>query len=79
MKKTKTMITVLVITGILYPGFSKAQGLANDIQGMQSVLDRVYNDMIPLCSRLIGVGRGNSRVCGYVVYRIKGLAADRKC
>lgn len=58
MKKTKTMITVLVITGILYPGFSKAQGLANDIQGMQSVLDRVYNDMIPLCSRLIGVGRG---------------------
>lgn len=58
MKKTKTMITVLVITGILYPGFSKAQGLANDIEGMQFVLDRVYNDMIPLCSRLIGVGRG---------------------
>ena len=58
MKNIKLTITVLVITGILYPGLSKAQGFANDIQGMQSVLDRVYNDMIPLCSRLIGVGRG---------------------
>ncbi|MBK0379280.1 conjugative transposon protein TraJ [Mucilaginibacter segetis] len=32
--------------------------LANDIGGLQGTLNQVYNDMLPLCSQLIGVGRG---------------------
>ncbi len=32
--------------------------IADDIHGLQSVLDQLYTDMIPLCSGLIGVGRG---------------------
>lgn len=31
---------------------------ADDIRGLQGVLDNVYSEMLPLCSRLIGVGRG---------------------
>jgi conjugative transposon TraJ protein len=31
---------------------------ANDIQGLQGVLDNVYKEMLPMCSQLIGVGRG---------------------
>jgi conjugative transposon TraJ protein len=35
-----------------------AQGLAGEMKSMHSVLDQVYAEMIPLCSKLIGVGRG---------------------
>src|SRR5580698_7579953 len=32
--------------------------LTTDIQGLQAVLNGVYNDMLPMCSQLIGVARG---------------------
>jgi conjugative transposon TraJ protein len=48
----------MMITGCLLPLKSSAQALSGDIHGLQSVLDQVYQDMIPLCSRLIGVARG---------------------
>jgi conjugative transposon TraJ protein len=38
--------------------FGQSGGLAGSISGMQPVLDNVYNDMLPLCSKLIGVARG---------------------
>ncbi len=41
------MMTLLQITG-----------LSTDIGGLQGTLNGVYNDMLPLCSGLIGVGRG---------------------
>jgi conjugative transposon TraJ protein len=57
--KKKWMITALVVvTGILFPLFSRADGLASDIQGLQGTLDGVYNNMLPMCSQLIGVGQG---------------------
>lgn len=48
----------MALTGIFIPLLSRADGLANDIHGLQSVLDNVYADMLPLCSQLIGVARG---------------------
>ncbi len=50
-------IVRLTIPGIVLPAFSYAQDFTGEIQSMQTVLDEVYNDMIPLCSQLIGVGR----------------------
>lgn len=35
-----------------------AQGFAGEIRSLQSVLDQLYSDMLPLCSQLTGVGRG---------------------
>lgn len=32
--------------------------IANDIGGLQATLNTVYNEMLPLCSQLIDVGRG---------------------
>lgn len=56
--KTKIFLTAIIaVTGIAFPLFSQAQGLANDIQGLQGTLNGVYNDMIPMCSQLIGTGR----------------------
>lgn len=36
----------------------QSTGLASDISGLQGTLNGVYNDMLPMCSQLIGVGRG---------------------
>lgn len=43
---------------LLLPGLSHAQGIAHEIGSMQGELDKVYSQMLPLCSRLIGVARG---------------------
>jgi len=41
------------------PGFLWAQsGIANGLSGLQKVLDTIYDQMLPLCGSLIGVGRG---------------------
>lgn len=57
--KTKLKLSALLaLTGILFPLFSQAQGVATDIHSLQTVLENVYNEMLPLCSRLIGVARG---------------------
>ena len=42
----------------LLPSLSKAQGISDSLNGMQPVLEKVYQDMIPLCSKLIDVSRG---------------------
>lgn len=57
MKKTAFLTAVMAVTGILFPLFSSASGLADNIQGLQGTLNSVYNDMLPMCSGLIGVGR----------------------
>lgn len=47
-----------ILIFMLLPALSHAQGTANDISSMQTVLDQVYKEMIPLCSRLIDAARG---------------------
>lgn len=58
---TRKMKATFVAAGILLPALSMAQtngGLAGEISGLQGVLDQLYSQMLPLCSSLIGVGRG---------------------
>ena len=57
MKKKIVISAISALTGILIPTFSRAGGLAGDIHGLQGVLDNVYNEMLPMCSDLIDVGR----------------------
>ena len=49
---------VLVLMGVVLPMVSFGQGVSDSLRGMQPVLERVYSEMMPLCSRLIDVGRG---------------------
>ena len=51
---------VLVATvGMLLPFGAWAQdGFAGEVKSLHAVLEQLYEDMLPLCSSLIGVGRG---------------------
>ncbi len=54
-------ISIVVAVALLMPGRSLAQsgnGFADQIKSLHQVLDQLYTDMLPLCSKLIGVGRG---------------------
>ncbi|SFH33553.1 conjugative transposon protein TraJ [Pedobacter insulae] len=53
-----TLFVVMAMLLTFSPIFSFAQGLAGEMKSMHLVLDQVYKEMIPLCSNLIGVGRG---------------------
>ncbi len=56
MKKSKQLIVCLCV---LLPSFTFAQGgFADEIKSLHTVLEQLYDEMLPLCSKLTGVGRG---------------------
>lgn len=48
----------IAVMGMILPFISRAQGLANEMNGLHGLLDQLYDEMMPLCSQLIGVGQG---------------------
>jgi conjugative transposon TraJ protein len=59
MKNGVRLIAVMAMA-VAMPNYLFAQtgGFANDIKSLHQVLEQLYTDMLPLCSKLIGVGRG---------------------
>ena len=57
MAKWKRVVFMAAL-GMILPQFSQAQGLADDMNSLQGVLDQLYDDMMPLCNNLIGLGQG---------------------
>ncbi len=57
MKPKKTTLTIFLTVTFL-PGVVCAQSFTGEIHSLQSVLDQLYSEMLPLCSQLIGVSRG---------------------
>ncbi|MCE7044070.1 conjugative transposon protein TraJ [Dyadobacter sp. CY312] len=55
--KKNLMITACVIALALWPSLAGAQGFEQQIRGLNGVLDELYNQMLPLCARLINTGR----------------------
>ncbi|GAA4429877.1 conjugative transposon protein TraJ [Pontibacter saemangeumensis] len=43
---------------MVLPQLSQAQGVAGEMNSLHGVLEQLYEEMMPLCSRLIGVGQG---------------------
>lgn len=56
MKRLKTIL--IFLPALTLPGVVDAQSFAGEIHSLQSVLDQLYSEMLPLSSKLIGVGRG---------------------
>jgi conjugative transposon TraJ protein len=46
------------VLGMALPFTSQAQGLADDMNSLHGVLEQLYDEMMPLCSNLLGVGQG---------------------
>jgi conjugative transposon TraJ protein len=67
-------IICIAIAVLLIPHFAEAQGMANRIHSLHEVLEKLYDDMMPLCSRLIGVGRGIAGFAAtwYIAARVWG-------
>lgn len=54
-KWKNTLITGLIIT--CAPLWCSANSIAGNLHGLQGTLDSVYEEMLPMCSQLIGAGR----------------------
>ncbi len=58
MKKKIIYSTAGVLLLLQLPLLSHAQDITSSLQGMQPILDNVYNQMIPMCSNLIAAAQG---------------------
>jgi len=58
MKTRFLKVTIYVTLAALLPNFCQAQGFSEQVRGLNGVLDSLYNEMLPLCGKLISVGRG---------------------
>lgn len=54
----KSKAALFAAVGLLLPIAGFSQGLADDMNSLHSVLDQLYDEMMPLCSNLLGVGQG---------------------
>jgi conjugative transposon TraJ protein len=76
MKKCGRVIALAICMMLSSTLFAQG-GLGDDIKGLHSVLDQLYKELIPLCSQLIGVGRGIAGFAAmwYIAYRVWGHLA----
>jgi conjugative transposon TraJ protein len=60
MEKKIIKVAVVATVVMLIPALTFAQsgGVADDLQSLQGVLDNLYNQMMPMCSGMIGVAQG---------------------
>lgn len=57
--KRASRVALIGATVLMVPEDLRAQsGLPGEIHGLQTVLEQLYSQMLPLCSSLIGVSRG---------------------
>lgn len=76
MKNVVRVVCVVALL-LLLPDLLQAQGMANRIRSLHEVLEELYDDMMPLCSRLIGVARGIAGFAAtwYIAARVWGHLA----
>ena len=72
--KSYSRIIMVVTALMMFPSYLHAQGITNEIGGLQKILAQLYDEMLPLCSKLIGVGRGIAGFAAtwYIASRVWG-------
>ncbi|MFY0255302.1 conjugative transposon protein TraJ [Chitinophaga sp. 30R24] len=70
----KTFVTGSIL--LFFPFLVRAQdtGMVDEVNSLHGVLDKLYDDLIPLCSKLITVGRGIAGFAAlfYIAVRVWG-------
>lgn len=64
----------MAAVGLVLPFMGLAQGIADEMKGLHGVLEQLYDEMMPLCSQLVGVGQGLAGFAAmwYIASRIWG-------
>jgi len=79
MKKCVRIIAATAMA-VIIPNivFAQSAGFADDIKSLHQVLERLYTEMLPLCSKLIGVGRGIAGFAAtwYIASRVRRHIAN---
>jgi conjugative transposon TraJ protein len=57
MNKCMRKIMILASACLLFPLLSQAQGFGDSITGLNGELEKLFNQMLPMCSNMIDVGR----------------------
>lgn len=72
--KSRLRVCAAFLVFMVIPELVFGQGMANRIRSLQEVLEDLYSDMLPLCSQLIGVGRGIAGFAAtwYIATRVWG-------
>ncbi|MGV8094844.1 MAG: conjugative transposon protein TraJ [Mangrovibacterium sp.] len=67
----------MAIMATVLPFMGHAQGIAGEMRGLHGVLDQLYDEMMPLCAQLIGVGQGLAGFAAmwYIASRVWGHIA----
>ena len=67
-------VALMAAVGLVLPFMSHAQGIADEMKGLHGVLEQLYDEMMPLCSQLIGVGQGLAGFAAmwYIASRVWG-------
>ena len=65
-------VMLCITVGMLLPQLVIAQTGGDDISSLQQVLNQLYSEMLPMCSSLIGVGRGIAGITAtwYIAARV---------
>ncbi|MBB6127441.1 conjugative transposon protein TraJ [Mucilaginibacter lappiensis] len=58
MKNKILKVAILATSATLLPLISRAAGVGDDLHSLQGVLQKLYDQMLPLCSGMIGIARG---------------------
>jgi len=58
MKKINKKAVCFTALGLLLPAMAYCQSLADEMSSLHVLLEQLYDEMIPLCSNLIGVSQG---------------------
>lgn len=62
----------LIAICLMVPLLSHGQDMANSVYSLNGVLDRLFDEMLPLCGKLIGVGRviAGFAALWYIAFRV---------
>jgi len=58
MDKINKKAVYYTVIGLLLPAMAYCQSLADEMSSLHGLLEQLYDEMIPLCSNLIGVSQG---------------------
>ena len=69
--KTNLKLMIVAVL-VIFPGFAFGQVRDSGVDNLHQLLENIYDQMMPLCSELIGVGRSIAGFAAtwYIAYRV---------